>query len=70
MLTQYPILEGGQILRSCSYIVQAFDAALTVLNNLPSQKRKVDGQFFANSILRLQSGVNGPIKVIERKSAE
>ena len=34
--------------------MQAFDAALTVLNNLPSQKRKVDGQFFANCKVQCQ----------------
>ena len=60
MLTQYPILEGLEMVKSWSFflIVQAFDAALAVLKTIPSQKRKADGQFFCKSVLRLQSGVN------------
>ena len=70
MLTQYPILEGLEMVKSWSFlVVQAFDAALAVLNNLSSQKRKVDGQFFANRILRVVS-TDQSHSFIERKSAE
>ena len=33
--------------------MQAFDAALAVLHNLPSQKRKVDGHFFCKSHIKI-----------------
>ena len=49
MLTQFPILEGLEMV--IFFIVQAFNAALAVLNNLSSRKRKVGGNFFANRIL-------------------